>query len=70
MTDSPNQANRAQILNGIRRSLRRGELSGANRQAAEMRLAEPPLGPAPFPDLTGAPGPTQARTGQTTSGRH
>ena len=36
---------RSTILNGIRRSLHRGELSGADRQAAEARLAEPPLGP-------------------------
>ena len=37
---------RSQILNGIRRSLHRGELSGAARQAAESRLARPPTGPA------------------------
>jgi len=37
---------RSQILNGIRRSLHRGELSGAARQAAEERLARPPAGPA------------------------
>ena len=37
---------RATILNGIRRSLRRGELSGAERQAVETRLAAPPPGPA------------------------
>ena len=37
---------RSTILNGIRRSLHRGELSGAERQAAEDRLAEPPRGPA------------------------
>jgi L-lactate dehydrogenase complex protein LldG len=36
---------RSTILNGIRRSLHRGELSGAERQAVEARLAEPPLGP-------------------------
>jgi L-lactate dehydrogenase complex protein LldG len=36
---------RSTILNGIRRSLRRGELAGAQRQAAEARLAEPPRGP-------------------------
>ena len=46
MTDAPNQANRAAILNGIRRSLHRGELAGAARQAVEARLAEPPHGPA------------------------
>jgi len=37
---------RSQILNGIRRALHRGELSGASRQAAEARLARPPAGPA------------------------
>lgn len=39
-------ADRSQILNGIRRSLHRGELAGAARQAAEARLASPPRGPA------------------------
>lgn len=37
---------RAQILNGIRRSLRRGEISGNQREAVEERLAQPPRGPA------------------------
>ncbi len=37
---------RSQILNGVRRSLRRGELAGAARQAVEARLAAPPRGPA------------------------
>ena len=37
---------RSQILNGIRRSLHRGELGGTERQAAEGRLAAPPRGPA------------------------
>jgi L-lactate dehydrogenase complex protein LldG len=37
---------RTQILGGIRRSLRRGELSGAARAAVEQRLAAPPRGPA------------------------
>ena len=37
---------RSTILNGIRRALRRGELSGAERQAVETRLARPPRGPA------------------------
>lgn len=37
---------RAQILGGIRRSLRRGELTGDARGAVEMRLAEPPRGPS------------------------
>lgn len=46
MSDAPDQTNRATILNGIRRSLHRGELSGAQRQAVEARLAEPPRGPA------------------------
>jgi L-lactate dehydrogenase complex protein LldG len=41
MTDA-----RSTILNGIRHSLRRGELAGAARQAVEARLAEPPRGPA------------------------
>ena len=46
MSDAPHQTNRATILNGIRRSLHRGELSGAERQAVEARLADPPRGPA------------------------
>lgn len=46
MNDAPNDANRATILNGIRRSLHRGELSGAQREAVEARLADPPRGPA------------------------
>lgn len=37
---------RSTILNGIRRALRRGELSAAERQAVEARLAQPPRGPA------------------------
>ncbi|MDP2330076.1 MAG: lactate utilization protein [Reyranella sp.] len=37
---------RAQILNGIRRSLHRGEISGDQREAVEARLAQPPRGPA------------------------
>lgn len=37
---------RAQILDGIRSSLHRGEVSGAARQAVEDRLASPPRGPA------------------------
>jgi L-lactate dehydrogenase complex protein LldG len=45
MSDAPNSA-RSQILNGIRRSLRRGEVAGAARQALEARLAQPPLGPS------------------------
>ncbi len=45
MSDAPNDA-RAQILGGIRRSLRRGELAGEARSAVEMRLAEPPRGPS------------------------
>jgi L-lactate dehydrogenase complex protein LldG len=36
---------RAQILNGIRRSLRRGELAGPARETVEARLAAPPSGP-------------------------
>ncbi len=45
MSEAPPNA-RAQILNGVRRSLRRGEISGEQRRAAEARLAQPPLGPA------------------------
>jgi L-lactate dehydrogenase complex protein LldG len=45
MSDASNQASRATILNGIRRSLRRGALAGAGRQAVEARLARPPRGP-------------------------
>jgi L-lactate dehydrogenase complex protein LldG len=37
---------RGQILNGIRRSLRRGELAGPAREAATARLAEPRRGPS------------------------
>jgi L-lactate dehydrogenase complex protein LldG len=37
---------RSEILNGIRRSLRRGELSGAAREAVEARLATPLRGPS------------------------
>src|ERR1700754_4202636 len=36
---------RSQILNGIRRSLHRGELGGEDRRMVEQRLAEPPRGP-------------------------
>lgn len=36
---------RAQILNGIRRSLRRGALSGPAREALEQRLTAAPRGP-------------------------
>ena len=36
---------RSRILDGIRHSLRRGELAGAARQATEARLASPPRGP-------------------------
>ena len=36
---------RSQILDGIRRSLHRGALSGAGRAAVEQRLAAPPRGP-------------------------
>jgi L-lactate dehydrogenase complex protein LldG len=39
-------AGRMEILNGIRRSLRRGELAGAARDTVEQRLATPPSGPA------------------------
>jgi L-lactate dehydrogenase complex protein LldG len=36
---------RSQILDGIRRALHRGELSGSGRQAVETRLATTPRGP-------------------------
>jgi L-lactate dehydrogenase complex protein LldG len=36
---------RTQMLDGIRRSLRRGPLADAARAAVEQRLAEPPRGP-------------------------
>ena len=44
MSDAPANA-RAQILDGIRRSLRRGDISGPARQAVDDRLARPPRGP-------------------------
>ncbi len=37
---------RGQVLAGIRRGLRRGELSGPARHEVELRLASPPRGPA------------------------
>lgn len=37
---------RGQILGGIRRSLKRGELAGPAREAVMTRLAQPPLGPS------------------------
>ena len=37
---------RGEILDGIRRSLKRGELTGAQREVVEQRLATPPRGPA------------------------
>lgn len=46
MSDAPSQASRATILDGIRRSLRRGELSAAERQTVQARLDDPPRGPA------------------------
>jgi L-lactate dehydrogenase complex protein LldG len=45
MSETGSEA-RAQILNGIRRSLRRGELAGPAREAVEARLATPPRGPS------------------------
>src|SRR5207237_583742 len=39
------RADRRRILEGIRRSLRRGELSAEQRQAVQARLAAPPRGP-------------------------
>lgn len=44
MSEAPNSA-RAQVLNSIRRSLRRGALEAGARQTVEQRLADPPLGP-------------------------
>jgi L-lactate dehydrogenase complex protein LldG len=37
---------RSQILEGIRRSLHRGELTGEGRASVEQRLATPPRGPS------------------------
>jgi len=37
---------RSQILDGIRRSLHRGELTGEGRASVEQRLATPPRGPS------------------------
>jgi L-lactate dehydrogenase complex protein LldG len=45
MSETGSEA-RAQILNGIRRSLRRGELAGPARDAVEARLAAPVRGPS------------------------
>lgn len=45
MSDAAHDA-RSQILSGIRRSLRRGELAGEARSSVETRLAEPPRGPS------------------------
>jgi L-lactate dehydrogenase complex protein LldG len=45
MSGTGNEA-RAHILNGIRRSLRRGELTGPAREAVEARLATPVRGPS------------------------
>ncbi|TBR27110.1 MAG: lactate utilization protein C, partial [Reyranella sp.] len=45
MSDATHDA-RTQILDGIRRSLRRGELAGEARNAVDARLAEPPRGPS------------------------
>jgi L-lactate dehydrogenase complex protein LldG len=45
MSDA-NAGARAQILNGIRRSLRRGELTGEAREAVQARLASPLRGPS------------------------
>ena len=46
MNQDGNRMARTQILNGIRRALRRDVLSGAGRQEVEARLAQPPRGPA------------------------
>ncbi len=45
MTQNDIDEARSQILNGIRRALRRDALSGQARQDAEARLAQPPRGP-------------------------
>ncbi len=45
MSASRHDSDRAQILDGIRRSLHRGELAGAARQAVERRLGAPERGP-------------------------
>ena len=37
---------RSQIIDGIRRSLHRGELGGEARTAVDQRLAMPPQGPS------------------------
>jgi L-lactate dehydrogenase complex protein LldG len=42
IADNPD---RGQVLNSIRRSLRRGELDAGQRYALETRLAQPPRGP-------------------------
>jgi L-lactate dehydrogenase complex protein LldG len=42
----PAMSARSQILDGIRRSLHRGELSGDARTAVDQRLAAPPRGPS------------------------
>ena len=47
---------RSQILNGIRRSLQRGELSGDALKTVEARLAQPPRGPAVARASPGAAG--------------
>jgi L-lactate dehydrogenase complex protein LldG len=47
MSAGPNdRANRSAILGNIRRSLRRGELTGKSREVVQARLARPPRGPA------------------------
>lgn len=46
MNQGDKGAARAQILNGIRRALRRDVLSAASRQGVDARLAQPPRGPA------------------------
>lgn len=46
MNQSDNSTARTQVLNGIRRALRRDVLSEPGRQEVEARLAQPPRGPA------------------------
>ncbi|CAN5801976.1 lactate utilization protein [soil metagenome] len=46
MSEKANTTSRTTILDGIRRSLHRGDLSPAQQQEVDARLAQPPRGPA------------------------
>lgn len=46
MSGDAGNADRTEVLNSVRRSLRRGELDADRRQILEARLAQPPRGPA------------------------